>query len=438
MLTFLELYQTLLGFVFFRLYSDINLVYPPKLDTKSDDEAAGIGALLLEETSRTLTIEGKKVTENALGNERRVTAKDVKKQIRNLAQQDLPAEDQSADNDISVDAAASAAVLGEATDFSKPTDGTNDASIQFEQDTTNLYENYYFYLSREVTRPTLEFIIRSFGGQVGWDAILGAGSPFTVKDPRITHHVIDRPVPASTISTDGVVTSSSALTLSDLPGKRALIQPQWVVDCINLRKLLPTDPYAPGKVLPPHLSPFVNDRNVKEKGGYAPRETESAPTVEGELIDEEDEEDEEDESDVENEMIDSERAQNGVDDMAAQEDHVAAGPALMEAATNLENASLMHAAELEAEAGGIPYSKFQTTLATLAKQASKTAKKASNQSKQVPTIQEQNPASILLSNKQRKLFNKMKFGENKRREEADKLSEKRKVIRKADKQLSRV
>src|SRR6266545_4800666 len=32
MLTFLELYQTLLSFVFFKLYTDAGLVYPPPLD----------------------------------------------------------------------------------------------------------------------------------------------------------------------------------------------------------------------------------------------------------------------------------------------------------------------------------------------------------------------------------------------------------------------
>jgi pescadillo len=50
MLTFLEFYQTLLGFVNFKLYTDINLVYPPKLDTSKDEGAAGLGALIIETT----------------------------------------------------------------------------------------------------------------------------------------------------------------------------------------------------------------------------------------------------------------------------------------------------------------------------------------------------------------------------------------------------
>lgn len=38
MLTFLEFYQTLVGFVNFKLYSDINSVYPPKIDLLKNED----------------------------------------------------------------------------------------------------------------------------------------------------------------------------------------------------------------------------------------------------------------------------------------------------------------------------------------------------------------------------------------------------------------
>ena len=46
------------------------------------------------------------------------------------------------------------------------------------------------------------------------------------------------------------------------------MQPQWVFDSINRQRLLSTDDYALGCVLPPHLSPFV----VEGELDYVPPE----------------------------------------------------------------------------------------------------------------------------------------------------------------------
>jgi len=53
---------------------------------------------------------------------------------------------------------------------------------------SNLFKNCLFWISREVPRESLEFVIKSFGGKCTWEE---AGK-MKVDDKRITHHVIDR------------------------------------------------------------------------------------------------------------------------------------------------------------------------------------------------------------------------------------------------------
>ena len=92
----------------------------------------------------------------------------------------------------------------------------------------------------------MQLCVISQGGQIGWEH---PASPFNMSDPGITHHVIDRPLTGATMST------------------REYVQPQWIFDSINAQSLLPTSRYRPGVILPPHLSPFVDD----EKEGYIPK-----------------------------------------------------------------------------------------------------------------------------------------------------------------------
>lgn len=444
MMTFLELYQTLLGFTFYKLYTDINLVYPPKFDNTKDDEGAGIGALLLEETSRTLTIEGKKGTEEDIDRVnagKKVSAKDVKKQIRSITHHGSSADaaNSFAEDDSMAVEPSTSALKDDLADVPQSIEQNDQEQQSRDADITDLFSNYYFYLSREVTRPTLEFVIRSFGGQVGWDDVLGAGSPYSVNDPRITHHIVDRPVPTSSQDTNAIVQAN-------LPGKRAFIQPQWVVDCINKRKLLPTGPYGPGQILPPHLSPFVDNFKIRSEGGYVPNEAKLDEVDLQEEVEGEEEEDEE-ESEDDEEVGDEEEFTGFGDEKEGDEGEDAKdqpGPALLAAAANPEDAALVHAAELEAESRGVPHSKFQADLAALSKKAKKAAgKNGSNKEGakadplQASSTQEANPASILLSNKQRKLFNKMKYGENKRQAEHDKLREKKKAILKEEKKKAK-
>jgi pescadillo protein len=109
-----------------------------------------------------------------------------------------------------------------------------------------LFKNFVFYVSREVPREVFEMIITSCGGLYGDDA---DNSTIKENDERITHYIVDRP--AENI---------------ELKKNKEYVQPQWVFDCVNSKKILPVSNYAPGKKLPPHVSPFYE---IKEDGSYA-------------------------------------------------------------------------------------------------------------------------------------------------------------------------
>ena len=377
MLTFLELYQTLLGFVFFKLYTDVDLIYPPPLDEEKDEGAAGIGAFSLRDvksasdssmprpqTRNTVVMDGK-----------HISSKDVRQTIKSI---------QASSNDdsdvVMTDSEAQGGEIDE--DFipqassSNPQEPANLPTLQSisllpQSSTSKLFAPYTFWLSRETSRPIFEFLVRSFGGRIGWPSTSGSGSSIKEFDDSITHVIIDRPL----IHKDNETEEEAHRRQ-----RRKYVQPQWVVDCINAGKILLEDTYAQGKTLPPHLSPFE-----AREDAYDPTVTVDTGEYLSEEAQEEAEAEEESREDT--------------------QEHTA-----LNAAANAQDSAALQAAELEAEAAGIDYGTFE-------KAARKAAIQAKSKVVRQEDVAERDMNKMMMSNKQRKLYDRMKHGEQKREQE---------------------
>ena len=126
-----------------------------------------------------------------------------------------------------------------------------------------LFQNLKFFLSREVNKELFEFCIKNFSGEVFYNS--DNFNSETYKNTEFTHVVIDRPI-----------TNQNKKTNTDY------IQPQWIVDCINNNYILPVTDYYPGKSLPAHLSPFVDNK----KEGYVPQREKDILKFKGEFVEE--------------------------------------------------------------------------------------------------------------------------------------------------------
>ena len=392
MLTFLELYQTMLGFVFFKLYTDAGLVYPPPLDLKKDEGAAGVGAYSLQEATKPALPSKPKAKEVEVDGHK-VTTKDVKQAIKSLTSAEI------APTDGDVEMASADPTPAEEEEEFVPHPSTKDTETAASLPTlqsisalppslhTALFAPYTFFLSREISRPIFEFLICSFGGRVGWPESSGGGSPISESDESITHVVIDRPPPRKANETPEE---------RERRARRKYVQPQWVVDCINAGKILLEDGYAQGAVLPPHLSPF----GEYYEGAYDPAKPLDAQQGAVQESEDEDEDMEADDDAKEDEEGD-ESAEEEAPEAVALKAAVSAG----------EDPEALRAAELAAEAAGVDYGAFE-------KQVAKSQKKAKAPAKGDATEDaEQDMNKMMMSNKQRKLYEKVKHSQKKREAE---------------------
>ncbi|VFQ91879.1 unnamed protein product [Cuscuta campestris] len=233
MLTFLEFYETLLGFVNFQLYHSINVKYPPILDARLEALAADLYALsrVIDSRASIMKSEVTDLPESGQSGDQQGAVEESELRLAQLQHQ-LPSNEPGALMHLVEEAARS---------------DEDDAETK---ECKTLFKGLKLFLSREVPRESLLFIIPAFGGVVSWE---GEGAPFNESDQSITHQIVDRP-------------TQGRRFLS-----REYVQPQWVFDCINARIILPTEDYFVGRVPPPHLSPFVDN----EAEGYVPEYAET-------------------------------------------------------------------------------------------------------------------------------------------------------------------
>ncbi|XP_041793147.1 pescadillo [Chelmon rostratus] len=358
MATFTELYTTLLGFVNFRLYHSLNLVYPPKLDSKTESE-------LKEEDEDDYAMNSESYLEK------------LSALSASLARVVSTAEEEEAELD-------QFPVEGE--DIEKMEAREKEQKQQEIQ--KKLFEGLKFFLNREVPRESLAFVIRCFGGEVSWDKSVCIGSTYEVTDETITHQIVDRP------------------NVDKQYINRYYIHPQWVYDCVNAKIVLPVEDYFLGVTLPPHLSPFVEEK----EGDYVPPEKLKIMALQrGEKpAHEQEEEEEEEEEDGEGEDEEEEDDDNEEED---DEDEEAEEKNLKKLE---EQRSQGKSLQVKVTAGKV---------------------KVENPARleQEEKAEEKRLAIMMMKKKEKYLYDKIMFGKKRKVREANKLAAKRKAHDDAEK-----
>lgn len=362
MATFTEFYTTLLGFVNFRLYQSLNLHYPPKLEGQAHTEA--------------------KASEDTYALDSESSMEKLAALSASLARVVVPTEEEAEVDEFPADGEMAA----QEEDHRK--------ELEAQEKHKKLFEGLKFFLNREVPREALAFVIRSFGGLVSWDKSLCIGATYDVTDSSITHQIVDRP-------------GQQTPTIG-----RYYVQPQWVFDSVNARLLLPVSDYFPGVQLPPHLSPFVSEK----EGDYVPPEKLKLLALQrgehpGNLNESEQEDEEED--------------NEGDDEEGEKEEDIEAGSEEEEEArlTALEERRMEGRVQAPPTAPEEPRmeGKKPRVMAGTVKLEDRQhlAQEEESEAKRL--------AIMMMKKREKYLYNKIMFGKRRKIREANKLAEKRKA-----------
>lgn len=298
--TFLEFYSTLLNFVLFKLYTDAELTYPPKINENRLKGIGGLSVYILETNEqRSLALPSDATADSEEQAETKISSEEISRAIA-ADEKEVERENEQNEENQEDTEDVETTELDEFKDTNKNAGDSLAQPSKYANQVSELFNKFVFYIGREVPVDVLEFVILSAGGKVISEAAIDElENSKDIDLSSVTHQIVDRPK-----------------VLKKVQG-RTYIQPQWVFDCLNKKTLLNVSDYAPGETLPPHLSPWG------DAGTYDPE----API-------EEDEEDEEDEDvDGENEA----RKEDEDEDEEMDED-------------------LREQKELEMEAAGVKYS----------------------------------------------------------------------------------
>ncbi|XP_071945419.1 pescadillo homolog [Antedon mediterranea] len=291
MSTFVEFFTTLIGFINFKLYHSLNLHYPPKLTVTEKSKKLDNGlAMCLDHDD---------------------TDERIASLVHDLVKIDntIIEDDDEEDDELIEASGLDMEAVQKAREEEKQL-----------RNLKKLFENCKFFLSREVPRESLAFVIRSFGGCVSWEKSLFLGATYDISDESITHQIVDRP-------------QCDTQYIS-----RYYVQPQWVYDCVNAKLLLPVEDYFIGVNLPPHLSPFVEEQD----GDYVPpekrvlmaRQKGIMPDTAEEQDEVEDEEEEEEEEIIEESEGEEDVEEGSEDDESNSDDEEEENPSEEEEETN--------------------------------------------------------------------------------------------------------
>lgn len=259
-----------------------------------------------------------------------------------------------------------------------------------------LFSKCTFLFNREAPTYCLQYLVLSFGGtyftQDGYDSLKSSAQP------KITHHVLDRPLPQAQLDT------------LKKEGNTELIQPQYLVDSLNNLHLLPTSQYVPGTPPPAHLSPFVDG----QREGYMPQREKEILHLRGEeVLESEDEEDDMLVEEAENSKV---AEKSKTDKKKDQERRKGDADSSSDEEAAMDDDEVMMKGDMSAEEA----------------QRLKARKQAANAKLKKELEQEQKElARTLMTNRQRKLYRKAEDEQKVKQVEIQKLKVKRKTIEKA-------